>query len=106
MHDAPHWLPAGHAADILDPDVPKLRRDDGSMVAAFSSRGSTPGALVRGMDNDRVRAQQAIRDAAGNAPDPRARRDRSEALAFGFVIRKRAHTAGCVSIDRCARLAT
>lgn len=40
MRDAPHWIPAGYTVDILD--VLILRRDDGSMVAAFSSRGSTP----------------------------------------------------------------
>jgi hypothetical protein len=51
MHDAPHWLPAGYAVDILDPDVLILR--DGSMVAAFSSRGSTPESIRRRAEEDR-----------------------------------------------------
>ena len=53
MRDAPHWLPAGYTVDILDPDVLILRRDDGSMVAAFSSRGSTPESIRRRVEEDR-----------------------------------------------------
>jgi hypothetical protein len=58
MHDSPHWLPAGYAVDILDPDVLILRRDDGSMVAAFSSRGSTPESVRHTAEEDR-RSRQA-----------------------------------------------
>ena len=53
MHGAPHWLPAGYAVDILDPDVLILRRDDGSMVAAFSSRGGTSESVRRTAEEDR-----------------------------------------------------
>jgi len=59
MHDAPHWLPAGYAVDILDPDILILRRDDGSLVAAFSSRGSTPESVRHTAEEDR-RSRRAV----------------------------------------------
>jgi hypothetical protein len=52
MVDRPHWLPAGFVLDILDPDVVLLRRDDGSMVGAFSTAGSTPESIRHAAERD------------------------------------------------------
>jgi hypothetical protein len=59
MHDAPHWLPTGYAVDILDPDALILRRDDSSLVAASSSRGSTPESIRHTAEEDR-RGRRAV----------------------------------------------
>ncbi len=59
MHEAHRWLPAGYAVDILDPDVSILRRDDGSMVAAFSSRGGTAESVRRTAEEDSWSRQAA-----------------------------------------------
>jgi hypothetical protein len=66
MHDAHHWLPAGYAVDILDPDVLILRREDGSMVAAFSARGSTSESVRRAAEDDRRSIQQFVTRSASD----------------------------------------
>jgi hypothetical protein len=55
MRDEPHWLPPGYALDVLDPDVVILRREDGSMVGAFSSRGATPDSLRHTAEEDSLK---------------------------------------------------
>ena len=46
MYDnSSQWLPPGYVLDILDPDLVVLRREDASMVAAFSAQGATPDSI-------------------------------------------------------------
>jgi hypothetical protein len=41
-------LPEGYRLDLLgDPDVPALRRPDGTVVARFAAGGATRGAIER-----------------------------------------------------------
>jgi hypothetical protein len=60
MVDRAHWLPSGYVLDVLDPDVVILRREDGSLVGAFSTRGSTPESLRHAAERD----IQALQDAS------------------------------------------
>ncbi len=45
-------LPKHYRLDESDPDVVVLRRDDGTFVAAFSSRGATKEGLVEAARED------------------------------------------------------
>jgi hypothetical protein len=50
-------LPEGYRLDLCpDPDVPALRRPDGTVVAHFSSRGVTREAIEREVLEDLLRA--------------------------------------------------
>jgi hypothetical protein len=61
MVDRPRWLPPGYVLDILDPDVMFLLREDGSMVAAFSTAGSTPESIRHTAERDMHERQDAAR---------------------------------------------
>lgn len=50
--DKPQWLPPGYVLDESDPDILILRRDDGSFVAAFSSRGATRESILEAAEED------------------------------------------------------
>ena len=52
MLDIPNWLPDGYVLDVLDPDVVIVRREDGSMVGAFSTAGSTPERIRHAAERD------------------------------------------------------
>jgi hypothetical protein len=42
-----------HYLDLSDPDVVLLRRQDGSLVAAFSARGATEECIIEAAKEDR-----------------------------------------------------
>ena len=68
MSETPDWLPPGYTLNVLDPDVLILRREDGSMVGAFSARGATEGELCRTAQED-LRQRGPSRDQA-QPPSP------------------------------------
>jgi hypothetical protein len=71
MRSAPPWLPPGYALDILAPDVVILRREDGSMVGAFSSRGATPDSLRHTAEEDSLK-RHALYPSRGPTRPPAA----------------------------------
>jgi hypothetical protein len=68
MLDRPRWLPPGYVLDILDPDVVILRRDDGSMVGAFSTAGATPVSIKHAAARDMH--GRATSSNGGSSPTP------------------------------------
>ena len=52
MVDRASWLPPGYVLDVLDPEVVILRREDGLMVGAFSTAGSTPESIRHAAERD------------------------------------------------------
>lgn len=72
MYDnAAHWLPPGYVLDILDPDVVILRREDGSMVGAFSLRGATPESIRHTAEEDKQKRRDPF-PRRGPSPPPAA----------------------------------
>jgi hypothetical protein len=71
MLDRPDWLPPGYVLDILDPDVVILRREDGSMVGAFSARGASPDSIKHTAEEDTQKRQDPSRR-RGSFPPPAA----------------------------------
>jgi hypothetical protein len=69
MLDRPAWLPLGYVLDILDPDVVLLRREDGSMVGAFSTAGATPVSIRHAADRD----MYGLHTSSNGASSPTAR---------------------------------
>jgi hypothetical protein len=59
MVDRAHWLPPGYVLDVLDPEVVILRREDGSMVWAFSTVGSTTESIRHAAERDMHKQQDA-----------------------------------------------
>ena len=59
MADGAHWLPPGYVLDVLDPEAVILRREDGSMVWAFSTVGSTPESIRHAAERDMHEQQDA-----------------------------------------------
>ena len=64
-------LPAfSYYLDESDPDVVVLRRQDGSFVAAFSSRGITKGGVVEAAKEDyRALAREYLRSSGSEADE-------------------------------------
>jgi hypothetical protein len=56
MVDRPHLLPPGYVLDILDLNVMLLRREDGEMVGAFSTAGSTLESIILSCSTGQARA--------------------------------------------------
>jgi hypothetical protein len=55
-------LPEGYRLDLVeDPDIPALRRPDGTVVARFSARGMAHEALEREALEDLLRESEAQR---------------------------------------------
>jgi len=69
MVDRAHWLPPGYVLDVLDPEVVILRREDGSMVGAFSTAGSTPESIRHAAQRD-IRKQQDTSGRRGSSRTP------------------------------------
>jgi hypothetical protein len=65
----PEWLPTHYYLDESDPDVVVLRRQDGTFVAAFSSRGGTKEGILEAAKED-YPALLSGKGSAGEGPDP------------------------------------
>ncbi len=46
-------LPSPYYLDESDPDIPVLRRQDGTFVAAFSAQGATKEGIIEAAQEDR-----------------------------------------------------
>jgi hypothetical protein len=71
MVDRARWLPAGYVLDVLDPEVVILRREDGTLVEAFSTAGSTPESIRHAAERDMHRQRDAS-SRRGPSPTPAA----------------------------------
>jgi hypothetical protein len=69
--DRPPWLPPGYVLDILDPDIVFLLREDGSIVGAFSTAGSTPQSIRHAAERD-MHQQRDASPRRGSSPRPAA----------------------------------
>jgi hypothetical protein len=68
IHRAPK-LPEGYRLDLAgDPDVPALRRPDGTVVARFGARGMTHEALEREALEDLLHESEGHRGRGTRTP--------------------------------------